>query len=229
MEYPETIKMVNGWWRFLRSHGILCETVYPKERPKDLWPRIGVPVFSKIIAYKYRKFRASESDKIPSKVPKELHNTFRRMKAAGIKVTDECCDELKKKPLKAWQKRNGITGAITGVRCSESRNRRLAWIMQGAVYNATSKGTWIANPLAFWTSEDVARYLSENGLTVLSPDTVQGGSGCVTCMFGCQARAKEGTLNAMQELATLNPKMHRAALDEWGYRAVLDYLGIPYE
>jgi len=32
----------------------------------------------------------------------------------------------------------------------------------------------------------------------------------------------------MQDLKTRNPKMHAAALDDWGYRAVLDELGIPY-
>jgi hypothetical protein len=47
-------------------------------------------------------------------------------------------------------------------------------------------------------------------------------------MFGCHL-VKEGEPNALQELAKLNPKMHKAALDEWGYREVLDLLNIPYE
>jgi len=33
----------------------------------------------------------------------------------------------------------------------------------------------------------------------------------------------------MQDLKTRNPKMWLEALDAWGYRVVLDELGVPYE
>jgi 3'-phosphoadenosine 5'-phosphosulfate sulfotransferase (PAPS reductase)/FAD synthetase len=88
---------------------------------------------------------------------------------------------------------------------------------------------WICNPLAFWTLEDVARYLKDNEITVLRPDTASGGSGCVTCLFGSHMQKAAGIPNAMQDLKTRNPKMWEAALTEWGYKEVLDTLNIPYE
>lgn len=230
MEYPETLRMFKVWREWLAERGVECHQVFPDMRPKELWPKIGVPLWSKQIAYKYRKFAASKSDKMPSHVPDDLHDQFRKAKACGLKITEKCCDYLKKKPMKKWDKENKIAGHFTGVRCAESRSRRLAWIQQGALYQAVSHANmWISNPLAFWTDADVARYLSEHNIEVIRPDTLNGGSGCVTCLFGCRSRALEGTLNAMQDLKTRNPKMHAAALDDWGYREVLDELGIPYE
>ena len=230
MEYPETLKMFKQWREWLQERGVECHQVFPDIRPKELWPKIGVPLWSKQVAYKYRKFVTSKSGKMPSHVPEDLHDQFRQAKAAGLKITEKCCDYLKKKPLKKWDKEHGITGHFTGVRCSESRARCLAWITSGALYQATSHGgLWISNPLAFWTEKDVERYLAENNIEVLRPNTVNGGSGCVTCLFGNRAREAEGNPNAMQELKISNPKMHACALDEWGYREVLDTLGVPYE
>lgn len=230
MEYPETLQMFKVWKLWLQERGVECHQVFPDMRPKELWPKIGVPLWSKQIAYKYRMFVASKADKMPSHVPEYLKAQFVQAKASGLKITEKCCDYLKKKPLKKWDKEHGVTGHFTGVRCAESMSRRLAWITGGALYQAARHGgMWISNPLAFWTEEDVARYLAEHNIHVIRPDTIRGGSGCVTCMFGCSIQAERGELNSMQDLKTRNPKMWQTALDEWGYRAVLDELGIPYE
>jgi len=230
MEYPESIKQVKNWYERMKAQGVDCHVCYPDARPNELWKRIGVPLWSKQIAYKYRKFSRSKSDSMPSYVPEGLHGQFRKAKSMGLKITEKCCDELKKKPMQKWDKANGIGGHFIGVRCAESRSRRLAWIMGGSLYQAkTHKNLWVANPLAYWTQENVEEWLSDHKIEVLRPDTPTGGSGCVTCMFGCQSRSAEGTKNNMQDLKERNPKMWRAALDDWGYRDVLDKLEIPYE
>ena len=229
MEYVSSVMMVNRWFARLRYLGVDCTTVFPGRRPNELWKDIGVPLWSKEIAYKYRKFARSKSDRISPHVPANLHEQFRKAKAMGLKITDKCCYYLKKKPMKDWDKERGITAHFTGVRCSESRARRLAWITKGALYHASTHDMWFSNPLAFWTSEDVERYLTENDIVVPRTDSQQGGSGCCVCMFGCQMRAQEGTMNTLQELKIKNPRMWTAALESWGYREVLDPLGVAYE
>ena len=228
MEYPETLKQVTKWYAMLREWGVECHTAYPDAKPKDLWKKIGVPLWSKQMGKKFGDYSRSKTDTFSNSIPDNLLAAFKTLKDAGMAVTDKCCSELKKKPLAKWDKVNAIGGHFTGVRCSESRARRLSWIQVGALYNSISHRQWIANPLAFWTQEDVERYLDDNGIRPIRIPTVRGGSGCVTCMFGCHIAAKEGRPNALQELAVLNPKMHAAALDDWGYRPVLDLLGIPY-
>lgn len=226
MEYPETVAEIQKWYALLRFYEIDCHVVFPDKRPKDLWKEIGVPLWSKMIAYKYRKFFRSASDKISKDVPENLKPVFHKLKAAGFKVTDQCCDELKKKPMKKFAKKMGFTGSFTGVRCAESRMRRLNWIRFGSLYNSSYHGDqWICNPLSFWTKDDIWRYLREHDIAPAPTGSARGGSGCVTCMFGCHMHDK----NSMQELAVTNPKMHKAALDDWGYRDVLDFLEIPYE
>lgn len=230
MEYPETVKQVQNWYARLRKDGVECHVCYPDERPNTLWKRIGVPLWSKELAYKYRKFERSKSDKVPRHVPANLHADFLKAKSLGLKITDKCCQILKKDPMAKWDAEHDIQGHLTGVRCDESRARRLLWIQKGALYQAKTHGDmWMSNPLAYWTQADVDMWLKEHKIEVLRPDTPTGGSGCVTCMFGCQSRAIEGTKNNLQDLKDRNPKMWAAALDDWGYREVLDKMGIPYE
>ena len=228
MEYPETLKQVNKWYHLLRKHGVECHTAWPVVKPKELWGRFGVPLWSKTIGKKYEDFKRSEAGRISSVVPDHLHPAFRTLKTAGLSVTHRCCDELKKKPLARWDKSNKITGHFTGTRCSESRARRLMWIQRGSLFNSVAHRQWLCNPLSFWTDTDISRYLDENNIRPIPIPTVRGGSGCVTCMFGCHL-VSPGQPNTLQELKRLNPKMHAAALDEWGYREVLDLLNIPYE
>lgn len=229
MEYPETNTNKNRRYATLRALGVPCDTAYPDVRPKDLWKEIGVPLWSKQIAYKYRKFFNSPNDVMSKAVPENLRSVFRKLKAAGIKVTDECCKKLKKDPMKKWDKANGITGHFTGVRCGESRDRRLGWIINGSLYFAKTHRIWISNPLAFWTADDIKTYMAVNQIEYIRPNNRRGGSGCTTCMFGCHIQQREGQLNTLQELATTNPRMYQTALDDWGYREALEVAGIPFE
>ena len=225
MEYPETIKNVARWYERLRNAGVSCHSVFPKVRPKDLWLKFGVPLWGKQTGKKFSMFNRNDRDVISDSVADNLVDDFRKLKAAGLKITDQCCDELKKKPLALWDRDNRIGGHFTGVRCGESRARRLMWIQRGALYNSVGHRQWLCSPLVFWSEKDIYRYLSDNAITHERPSTLKGGSGCVTCMFGCHLQEE----NSLQHLARVNPRMHKVALDEWGYRPVLDLLNIPYE
>lgn len=166
MEYPETIQQVKNWYERMRAQGVECHTCFPKRRPNELWKSIGVPLWSKEVAYKYRKFAKSASDKISKHVPEHLHAAFRKAKALGLKITDKCCDELKKKPMKAWDKEHGIGGHFMGVRCAESRARRLAWIQKGALYQAATHGNMWVVPIR-WRSGP-SRISSSGFVTTIS-------------------------------------------------------------
>lgn len=229
MEYPQTVMQITAWFRSMRDIGVECHTVFPDVRPKELWAKIGVPLWSKMISYKYRKFYDSPNGVISKDVPANLVPAFHKLKAAGLRVTDKCCDELKKKPLNKFRRQRKLAGSFVGVRCAESRARRMTWLRFGSMYESTYHGKqWVCNPLAYWTEADVYQYLDAFGIRPLETPGARGGSGCVTCMFGSHIREQEGTNNTMQDLKVNNPKMYDAALDLFGYREVLDLLGIPY-
>ncbi len=175
MEYPESIRQVKNWYERLGAQGVEGHTCFPDRRPNELWKAIGVPLWSKQLAYKYRKFRMSKTGKMPSHVPEDMQEAFHKAKSLDLKITDKCCEELKKKPMKKWDKEHGIGGHLMGVRCSESRARRLAWIQKGALYQAVTHGNmWVSNPLAFWTLEDIEAWLLEHKIEVLRPNTPPG-------------------------------------------------------
>ena len=43
----------------------------------------------------------------------------------NLKISDSCCNELKKKPIHKWEKENNRTIAITGMRKEEGGTRKL--------------------------------------------------------------------------------------------------------
>ncbi len=227
MEYPETVRQAALWKQWLAGRGVELHTAFPDMRPGEVWAE-GFPLWSKEIAGKVRKYAASKNPKHLARVPAELHPVVERVIAAGIKVTETCCDRLKKQPMAKWDKVNGIGGHFTGVRCEESQARRLMYIQRGSLYNSSLHGQWLGHPLTHWRREDVDSLLERHGVTVLRPGNGTGRSGCVTCGFGAHTENAKGRLNSLQELSRSNPKLLAAALDTWGYRAALDAAGIPY-
>lgn len=57
--------------------------------------------------------------------PKKLRYQFDKDSGFTLKVSKECCNELKKKPILKWQKENDITMAMTGMRREEGGVRSL--------------------------------------------------------------------------------------------------------
>lgn len=163
------------------------------------------------------------------------------MKDAPFKVSEQCCDYIKKKPMKEYSKKTG-RHPITGMMCEESKQRERTWLLQGC--NAFDAKTPISNPMSFWTEQDVLRYLKnlsipyatiygeiiedENGVlrTTGEPRT-----GCMFCMFGCHLEKEP---NKFQRMKVTHPKQYDYCIrpieeNGLGIGQVLDYIGVPYE
>jgi 3'-phosphoadenosine 5'-phosphosulfate sulfotransferase (PAPS reductase)/FAD synthetase len=75
---------------------------------------------------------------------------------APFKVSSRCCDVMKKRPMKKYQKKSGRVPIIATM-ADESRSRRSTWLRQGC--NAFSKKAPSSQPMSFWTAADVLEYL----------------------------------------------------------------------
>jgi len=223
MERPEVLKQAAVWREWLGSRGTSLHMVYPSLRPGEVWHQVGLPIWSKMIASKVRQFQATGNEAHLRSIPQALHSQVRTLTDAGVAVTDQCCDRLKKDPLHAFDHEHGIGGHFVGIRAEEARNRRMSFIQQGALYESVRHRQWIANPLIHWLRADIDTYLERNGIA--PPFTAR--SGCVTCMFGDHLK-EEDDLNALQQLHRQNPKLWAQALHEWGYRDALDRIGMSY-
>lgn len=75
---------------------------------------------------------------------------------APFPVSERCCDIMKKRPMKKYQKETAAYPIIGTMAC-ESRNRKLSWIQNGC--NAFDAKEPKSQPMSFWTEQDVLEYL----------------------------------------------------------------------
>ncbi len=80
---------------------------------------------------------------------------WRKVVSSNIKVSEACCDHLKKEPLDTYAKESGRK-PFTGMMVSEGGARdRLT------VCNAYDSNKPKSNPLLFWTESDIAEYIEK--------------------------------------------------------------------
>lgn len=110
------------------------EIITPKKNIKATLEEIGYPFKSKNHSTKIRSWQTGARAKSVLKYadlggnntskfacPKKLRYQF--SDDFKLKVSPYCCEELKKKPFKKWQKENDKTIAITGMRKEEGGQR----------------------------------------------------------------------------------------------------------
>lgn len=119
---------------------------------------------------------------------------------APFMIGDECCDVMKKKPAKKYERESGRKAIIATMAC-ESGMRQTQWLRNGC--NAFNSARPISTPMAFWTEQDVLEYIKSFDISY-SPiygDVVQDEkgkyhttgavrTGCMFCMFGAHLEKK---------------------------------------
>ena len=96
-----------------------------------------------------------------------------------VKVTNKCCDLLKKQPMARFQKKYKV-GVIVGTRAEESLLRRTTLKKRGC----WNKNKNILQPLLWWAGEDIERYIRENNVEISKAYETEERTGCVLCAFG---------------------------------------------
>ena len=77
---------------------------------------------------------------------------------SDFKISNKCCDIMKKKPLHQYEKQTGFH-AIVGTLAEESQSRKKSWYKTGC--NAFDSKTPISKPMSFWTEQDVLEYINK--------------------------------------------------------------------
>lgn len=80
---------------------------------------------------------------------------------APFKISDECCNEMKKKPMKRYAHETGRV-PIIGTMAEESKLRTQHWLQEGC--NAYDAKRPTSKPMSFWTEADVWQYIRENNI-----------------------------------------------------------------
>lgn len=248
LEYPE-VK------RFVSSHDNVTK-IRPEKTFHEVLTEKGYPIGSKKIA---RMLRTCQNPTDRNKVTVRLYRTgikrdgtrsknFKLAKRwlkfidSDYRASEECCDYMKKAPLKRFGKETGKK-PIIGTMAEDSSFRKINWLKTGC--NAFSADDPQCKPLSFWTEQDILRYLKITGIPYCSvygeireqqQETMQflqknlyttgcDHTGCMFCMFGVHL---ENEPNRFQRMRITHPKQYDYCINKLGCGAVLDYIGVPY-
>jgi len=244
LEYPEVKQFALSQNNVIR--------LKPKMGFRQVIEKYGYPLISKEVSKQIYVARNCPKGKTAQRfLPNNSHDNkygtmFSLVKWADLKNSDipishMCCDIMKKQPVKEYEKQNGVK-PITAMMACESRLRRNAWLKNGC--NAFDSIRPISNPMAFWTEQDVLRYIVESNIAVASVygeitrdengryhTTKCDRTGCVFCGFGCHVEKEP---NRFQRLKITHPKLWEYCMKEWndgglGMKKPLEKIGIKIE
>lgn len=261
LEYPEIKSFVNTINNVTK--------LKPEMSFREVIAKYGYPVFGKETARyikSYRKYlediKENPDTKMTTDVMKILglppfDSTSRYNKSkfkdfaenSTIKVSNICCDIMKKNPIHKWEKTNKKY-PILGILTEESMLREVDWVHNGC--NGFDMKRPRSIPLAFWTEQDILHYLKNYSIPY-SPiygdivdewtaykrkpnfptgkliTTGEKRTGCMYCLFG-QHLSKETNL---QRMAKTHPKIYDYCLRPFeqgglGLEEVCKQAGIKY-
>ncbi len=235
LEFPEIINFVKTFNN--------VTIIRPKTTFKKVIEEKGYPIISKSV---------SNCVRLARKNIKKGQNTLRVRQIKGLekgskfnkgkweflldapfKISEECCNELKKKPLKEWEKENNKYPMIATM-ASEGGVRKEAYLMTGC--NAFNSGK--SQPMGFWTEQDILEYIVINNLKIadiygdiikddkgLYKTTGEKRTGCIFCGFGVHLEKEP---NRFQRLKKTHPILYDYCINKLGMKEVLDYINVEY-
>lgn len=241
LEYPEVREFVKTWDN--------VDIVKPSKNFRQVIDQFGYPVISKKVAgYVATAKRNPESARAQflrgekdSKIFGFGDGKWAYLIDSPFKVSDWCCDVMKKQPMHKYQKETGRHPMIATL-AEESIMRRNNWLKQGC--NAYDGDEPISKPLSFWTEQDILQYLKEYEVPYcpLYGDIVADKkgklsttgihrTGCIFCAFGVH-REKEP--NRFQQLKQTHPTIWNYCMKPreeggLGMKEVLEYINVKYE
>jgi len=228
-EFPEIVKFV----RSVENVVIIS----PKTSIKNVIATKGFPLISKEVAHYIRDIKTTKSEKLKqirlngkrlnnNSVTGKLPNKWRYLIQEPFMCSELCCDILKKKPLKKYQKESGELPLIATM-AVESKLRMQQYIMRGGC-NSWKENHLASYPLSIWTEEDIREYIKQFNVQICPiynhPNCNR--TGCMFCGFGVHLEKK----SRFELLYELHPKLYdvfmRYENNGVTYREALRKIGI---
>jgi len=228
---------------FVKSFGDKVIWLRPKMTFAQTLQKYGYPVISKsqamsISRYRNTKFPEQKTYRLTGVKPDGtigkvgvISKKWRFMIDAPFKITERCCDILKKAPVKKFEKETGLR-PIIGTMTSESNDRKMRYLKEGC--SVFEKGKEACRPLSIFTEKDIWDLIERENIEICSiyydqiidGELVKGEkrTGCAYCMFGCHREHENN--NRFTRLHKREPKRYLSFMDKLGYRKVLNFMKI---
>ena len=237
LEYPEIYKFVRNFEN--------VTILKPEMNFKQVINTYGYPVISKENSQyiyeirhstkKMRQRRLYGDSKGRFKLPNKYHYLI----DAPFEISNKCCDVMKKRPVKKFEKETGKVPLI-GTMADESSLRQQSYLQHGC--NAFKSKRPVSTPLGFWRQQDILEYIYKNDLKIASvygeviedrnlldectySTTGCERTGCIYCLYGIQC---DITPNRIQRLKKTHTKQYDYCINKLKLGEVLDYIGVKY-
>lgn len=178
LEYPEIRKHVKEFAEWLRQKyeiEIVLEIIRPEKRFDEVVKECGYPIISKSVANCVRGARMGQQSRINLLNGKDCDGSDRKSKFSKLKykplldvdfkISDQCCDIMKKAPSKDYKKKTGRMPLLATM-AEESMLREKTWLKNGC--NAFEGKNPHSAPMSFWTEQDVLQYIKRYNLPLAS-------------------------------------------------------------
>lgn len=264
LEYPEIQKFVKTYAEWLRKQydiDVHLEILRPKMRFDEVIKKYGYPLISKEISKTVSAARRLDSrygvvcrerlngTLLQASGKKSLFNCskYKPLLDVDFEVSSFCCDVMKKNPTHEYARKTGRK-PITAQMASESRLREQKWLKNGC--NGFELESPISNPMAFWTEQDVLRYIQKYNIPIASvygeieyaeiPEQMRfeelgiedcgtdylattgcDRTGCIFCAFGCHLEQEP---SRFQRLKETHPRQYKYCIGGGEY----SWKGIAY-
>lgn len=160
LEYPEI-------QRFAMNQPNVV-TLRPTMRFDNVIRQYGYPVISKEVSkriyyarqgslWAVKSLQGQNPDGTESSY-KQRYKKYARLAEADFPISAYCCDVMKKKPVKQYEKETGRK-PIVGTMTYESHQRLQGWLKTGC--NAFDSDRPKSQPMSFWTEQDVLHYIKK--------------------------------------------------------------------
>lgn len=238
LEYPEVRKFVKSTENSI--------TLRPDKTFKEVLKQYGYPVISKEVAktieenrrnpdgYTKKKFD-SNSAYVKRYGSRYDLSKWLPLRDSDIKISAKCCEVMKKRPAKKFEKESGLKPYIATM-AAESNLRKQEYLKKGC--NSFDTVRPASTPLGFWTEQDILQYIKEFNVPYCSVygeilqdkkgkyyTTQAKRTGCMFCMFGVNNEKSPNKFELMRET---HPKLHDYCINQLGCGRVLDFLGVKY-
>lgn len=217
LEYPE----IRNFVKTIPN----VDWIKPKMTFLEVIQTQGYPLISKEQSLYIRQYRTTHSDYLKSVRWNGKNGRFKISEKwkflcdAPFKISERCCNILKKNPLHHYNKITGLRPMI-GTMATDSRVRERIYLRDGCNSFRVAGGEQ-STPLGFWNEADVWQYIKEKKLCYSCIyDKGLDRTGCIFCMFGI-AQDKGNRFKILQQL---HPELYKYCMDKLGIREVLNYL-----
>ncbi len=238
LEYPEVKEFVKS---------VDNVTIIKAEFPfYKVITEYGYPVISKEVArfiednrrnpngYTAKKFNPN-SDYVKKYGSRYDLSKWNFLKESNIKISSKCCDVMKKRPSKKFEKETMLKPFIATM-AAESNLRKQEYLKKGC--NSFNSKRPASTPLGFWTEQDILQYIVEFNIPYSSVygeiekdkkgkfyTTKAKRTGCMFCMFGVHC---EKSPNKFEIMKITHPKLYDYCINQLGCGKVLDFIGVKY-